>query len=496
MKKGKSSVPSLGRKWDKKLGRWIVVLKVEKWDQGIILMSESPLAFCGSNERPMANINTELKEITQNVNNLEEKSRVKRWLKATQLKWKSEEILFHEILYYCSQHLPKNKKSGINHKESDSFIIGPVKPPPLETVENTNLGQYSKHAEGLFVKHAYDIYFKSEAPNMKENMLEILRQSSFQNSSIFSQLQKGIGWYPLLGHIRRVPIDSPQINTCIWFQNSTANLASIKPLIRGQEIVVADDPMYSFQSSLIPPPITNLNLNSIPNNFIQSIQQFITNINDEKIIKGKWKTENITWQTLARLTSIFGHEAILFIKNQLSINDELSTFATMLKDKLLSFLKKVWIEIETMSTIGSLFDMIRCEFLYIFLERHPLLITPTIDEKKLTKANEKKEIILDMGVPALNNFMGEAEEIVKVPPALSQMQELNDDEWKFYQQLTVICNRHLMIYDLLPILLNDPAAQAYQHLWNSNNNNHGLIDKWNKISDKLNKKHPSFYSRD
>src|ERR1700719_79818 len=47
------SCPTLGRRWCKGENRWAVVLKVDRWTKGTLLLCEAPLAFAGGVARRM-----------------------------------------------------------------------------------------------------------------------------------------------------------------------------------------------------------------------------------------------------------------------------------------------------------------------------------------------------------------------------------------------------------------------------------------------------------
>jgi hypothetical protein len=112
-----------------------------------------------------------------------------------------------------------------------------------------------------------------------------------------------------------------------------------------------------------------------------------------------------------------------------------------------------------------------------------------------------------MGVPELEDFlesMGVRKELRPAPAIKQADEQLTPDEWLLYQQIVVMANRRLMMYDLLPVLQNDPTALAYQQLWQDPKikipgnipPKLPLIDQWNSIANKLTKKHPSFYDKD
>lgn len=113
-----------------------------------------------------------------------------------------------------------------------------------------------------------------------------------------------------------------------------------------------------------------------------------------------------------------------------------------------------------------------------------------------------------MAMPQLEEFVasiGLPTSAAAAAPAIKAFDnQLTEAEWRLYGQLSVVANRRLMLYDLMPALQNDPAALAYHQLWHAPQlvlpNNvapaRSLLERWQTIADKLGKAHPHFLDRD
>jgi len=573
-KGGKTTLPSLGRKWIN--NRWSIVLKVPKWDKGIMLMCETPLAICCSYQRPMGNTpqqeesDEDLKNIQQRESAavLQEMARVKRWVHAMKLKWTPEEVLLYEVLLYCKDHQPgKNKKENIDLKEGAS---GPTSAPPvmISTVD-VQLDKYLKSAEWLLKDRAFDYLFKEDRTT-RENLLSVLLSTSISNYTMFSQKEKGLGWYPLLGHLKQVGPDmANQINACICFQNSNAYLFPLTDLRFGDEIVISNNSDDIKQLKLLSTP-------SEIKNFSQDSWYQLS-----RTVLGTALTQE--WQLLAKLVAEFGKPILdrMYDKMSETLNpdfdgDEMSIFLprqpmddgksttttttttptttttttkvrnekayfdwiVRLQESVNTFLRMQWLISDQKPNFGLVPDLVRIEFLLIYLHQLSKLVTPpTPPASTSTPSTSTLPAVLDnvknvqsvangpvlavdvkdvktangsnvLSMPELEDFLdslGIDGSIAKLAPAVKSLNDqLAPDEWQLYNQIVMLANRRLMIYDLLPVLQNDSGATAYHQLWYNPKivlpgnivPPISLLERWNAIATKLGKPHPDFLDKD
>lgn len=312
-KKARTIVPSLARKWDPQRNRYVVVLKVPKWDRGTILMCEAPLAIACGYQRPMSS-------------DLEESARMKRWLQASgTLKWKPEEILFYEILLYCRDHQRgKRRTTSDEGKEKEKTTYGPERPPPTPPPSNVDEpleSKFIKSAEWLMKDRQFAYRF-NEKKTVKENILQVLEDTCLINDTFFSRREKGQGWYPLMGHVRQMPVVSNEINACVWFVNSVAHLAALVDLKQGDEIVIQD------------------NQEGIAQLHRHQQNQFMT-------IATVKDWENIPWQQLAKTVAESGVKALDRLHEaNTKPNLKYIDFLSSLRDDAVAYLKIQWLNVE------------------------------------------------------------------------------------------------------------------------------------------------------
>lgn len=90
-------IPTLARKWDTNLNRYIVVSKVDKWKKGDVLMVEAPFGFCGANKRNVIDRQNKNDVFITKARDQEEK-RLQRYQDAkTNLQWSDNQILLYEM---------------------------------------------------------------------------------------------------------------------------------------------------------------------------------------------------------------------------------------------------------------------------------------------------------------------------------------------------------------------------------------------------------------
>jgi hypothetical protein len=576
-------LPSLGRKWDSARGRYVVVLKVSKWDRGTVLMCEAPLAVACGYQRPMASIppptisddgNAQDSNAVQDTNEVEkaqrdaiavakESARLKRWLQAMKLKWKPEQILFYEILLYCQEHQPGSKQK---RRRANEKVYGPVPPPPApppETIDLSIEDKFIKSAQWLFADRKFDSRY-DEKKSVRENMLQVLADTALINDTFFSRREKGHGWYPLIGHIRQLPVVSTDINSCVWFHNSVAYLVALTDLKIGDEIVIADNQQQNNNLfKLLPPfpPLSTLASTDVDSTMIDVYQDISATDSAQS---------HVSWQRLCKAVCEYGKPILDRLykiharhtqtltpsaaqpappsappmksdekKDQGGLEtDGYMEFLVSLRESILTTLRIQWLNVEHKKLYGNIPELVRIEFLLIYIQQlikliqplplpplPPLPPTPSqspsatcatlgtvskVDQKVDQKEEKMEEGTSEkkkMGVPELEDFlesMGVRKELRPAPAIKQADEQLTPDEWLLYQQIVVMANRRLMMYDLLPVLQNDPTALAYQQLWQDPKikipgnipPKLPLIDQWNSIANKLTKKHPSFYDKD
>ena len=479
----------------------MVVLKVPKWDRGTVLMCEAPLVMACGYERPMAALQRQEEEENTASNDelakVAESARVKRWLQATsKLKWKPEEILFYEILLYCRDHQPGKQTRKMN--DAKLVVCGPKVAPeaPAPVIVDEPLeSKFIRHAEWLFRNRKFDSCF-DEKKSPRENMLQVLADTALTNDTFFSRREKGCGWYPLIGQVRQASVTSTEINACIWFQNSVAYLVALTDLKLGDEIVIGDNRENIGMLK---------NTNPIAESELMGLQQALQ------------AGPEMMWQRLTKTVAEYGKPFLDRYHQTSKTEQEYVKFLTGLRDDSMSYLRTQWLSVEHKHLYGKIPDLVRLEFFLIFLQQLLKLTQPNTrpvsappppaaTTTTTTTSDKQKDPQKKMDVPELEDFltsMGVRKELQKAPAIKEADEQLTPDEWQLYQQIVVLGNRRVMMYDLLPLLQNDPSALAYQQLWHNPKINLAndstpiipnipLIKQWNTIADKLAKKHPSF----
>jgi hypothetical protein len=598
-------------------------------------MCETPLAISCGYERQMtpnaATVTADDNQVAdedemkrkQVLVQLEEQSRVKRWLFAQTRKWPVERILLYEVLLYC------------RHLVTPNLLASSI------TTVAENLDHLLPHAQKLFYNRGYQYRFTGSDLAPADRMVDILKSTWLHCETLFSRREKGVGWYPLLGHVRQDAIDGTKVNACIWFQNSVAYLLPLAPLKKGDEVIVANDTenaqrlaQFAQLRTMTPERIatvrntissspfphatmtvqsahTNAEINSKTNEPVDAattststtsttttptssvdtnattarsstkmtpsvddkvatpsdatttaasvdtaaLSVDVTSVVSSKLPPsvGDTKTTTTTttttadvdaraagvdggaggvsltvgeaWQQVAAWVAEFGRPVIRLLQsgqngeigtngkdsgNDVSDDEKLVEHARRLKTDLMTHIRTRWMLVDHRHQLGHVLDMVRLEFLLIYL--HNLCPKPAEQEESVKKNDRKKEnwknesVKNDDGkeVPDLDDFLSSMGIDPLLAPARTAMDnELSADDWQLYQQLSVVANRHFQIFDLAPVLQNDPAALAYQQLWCNPTaildgnpplpNESAILSRWTKITKRLARHHPSFH---
>jgi hypothetical protein len=275
-------VPNLGRKFCAEKQRSIVVLTAEKWDPKYFLFVETPLVFVGSQQRRLrkahntkniTNTSTSTSTTTSNTvgtvvtGEMYEKQRLNRYDYSKKGGLSDEQILADEcILHYYPSANTLTVEQYRDNKQKYCYAILQL----LKT-KYSFLNNYQNNKKDHCINHAYEELTNNVSHSFKaykeltnnvshsfkaykeltnnvshsfkayKELINFLKHTCIRNRSFFSEHDDGIGFYPICGHIRSVPIDSPEVNAIFIFYQSTIQLFLLKPLKKGDEIVVGNN---------------------------------------------------------------------------------------------------------------------------------------------------------------------------------------------------------------------------------------------------------------
>lgn len=260
--------PTLSRKFDAQSNRYIVRLKPKQWNTGIMLHSDGPLGLASPLERLFAantdehdeylkkkqqsekKTNQKEKEDTNEVNDnprAEENSLVER--KKAEIAEKAERDADASATTEEKNRIVRYHESISKNHSYEEIIIDEIARSRAEKANKKSMDSVDEMVHYLSTVHSYRHYMDSTKTS-RENLSQLFRTRSFPIRGFFSGLDHGHGFYPILGHVRREPMNSGKVNCCVWFQQGNAMLYPLQTLYQDDEIVVADDEFLLTSNSL------------------------------------------------------------------------------------------------------------------------------------------------------------------------------------------------------------------------------------------------------
>jgi hypothetical protein len=239
MEEPKGKVRTIARKYDASRGRFIVVLKAAKWVPAIMLLSEAPLAYAGSDIRPLRYIGRQRRDIKLPPKTEAERPDEISMERKTGNQVQAEEVVEEIDLTARAKEVETERAQRFMNAKG---TIGRILLAEVVRSEVSSSAPGRRSTAYLIRDHfSYKHYFtKDENVPHSAQLESILEKVAIPCRTLFSEKVMGIGFYPLLGHIRRSDI-SAEVNAVLLFQHSTASLFLLRPLKSGEEIVMASD---------------------------------------------------------------------------------------------------------------------------------------------------------------------------------------------------------------------------------------------------------------
>ncbi len=244
----KGKVPTIARRYDASRGRFIVVLKAAKWVPAIMLLSEAPLAYAGPDIRPLRYVGRQRRDIKlppKNELELANRGEATQNAEEAAATGKQEEV---DLTARAKEVETERAERFMKSKATIGRIL--LAEVVRSEVSSSAPGRIS--TAYLIRDHfSYKHYFTKDEKIPHSAQLEsILEKVAIPCRTLFSDKVTGIGFYPLLGHIRRSDI-SMEVNAVLLFQHSTASLFLLRQLKSGDEIIIASDAKNETKTSSV-----------------------------------------------------------------------------------------------------------------------------------------------------------------------------------------------------------------------------------------------------